>query len=695
MRTWTKTLVLGWLVLGTAGAVAQVSFQTRYISLGTGDTSTAIAADANGNIFVVSQVGTAPNTAIRVTKTDAAGHLVATLDFGSGQVAVAAATVDVQGNLLLAGTFSSGPRTASAYVGKLDNGLKSVVASTMLGHTFISKATAITSDAAGNIYVAGGTSADDFPVTPGVYHYVVSDGHVQFAFVTKLSPDLGQVLLSTTYGELNPNCIFVARQYLPACQASAAQTTVGGIALGLSGAIVIAGATNGWVDPTKYVSFPNSTYSVPYGYIAKFSPDLKSLIASVNFNPAGLSLIGSVAVDRDGSIVVGCRGYPGPFGPTSLQPDPGFMRGNFIVKFDSGLRTQLWGTYFGYGDSASLVDTGIYGITFDPSGRVWFTGRSVVSALPQTTSSSLTRPFIAEISQDGSTLLNLTVSQFGGMAMAAIHGGGIAALGPADAFVVTGPPSQPSMLMVANSANNLSTGTIAPMELLSLFGTGIGPSVPIGGQVENGAFSSTLGGYRVLFNGVAAPLLYAGPNQINVISPAAIAGQPTADIRVEGPGGATVFPTVWVAAARPQLFSTTLAYFPPIWQMTNLAVALNPDGKLNSQANPAPRGSVVSLWATGTGLLNAAQPDGSIVGQTAGLATGVPISVSNAGGPTPLGLVYASQAPNAVVGLTQINIQLPAIEGETMLPPIPGPRGFLVQLQQGGTFSNYVFVYTQ
>ena len=56
--------------------------------------------------------------------------------------------------------------------------------------------------------------------------------------------------------------------------------------------------------------------------------------------------------------------------------------------------------------------------------------------------------------------------------------------------------------------------------------------------VVDGAFGNRLAGYQVRFNGIAAPLLYAGPNQFNVVAPAAIVGLKSqlAEVGVRGFG---------------------------------------------------------------------------------------------------------------------------------------------------------------
>lgn len=102
------------------------------------------------------------------------------------------------------------------------------------------------------------------------------------------------------------------------------------------------------------------------------------------------------------------------------------------------------------------------------------------------------------------------------------------------------------------------------------------------------------------------------------------------------------------------------------------AAALNQDGSINSQTNPARVGSIVSIFATGLGSINPPQHDGAIVGLP------LPVNVQPAGiywyyfpKPNPIGgvqpnpypvgatVLYAGPAPFEVAGASQINFILP------------------------------------
>src|SRR5208282_2969561 len=107
------------------------------------------------------------------------------------------------------------------------------------------------------------------------------------------------------------------------------------------------------------------------------------------------------------------------------------------------------------------------------------------------------------------------------------------------------------------------------------------------------------GGVQVLFNNVAAHLLYAGPHQINAIVPSSVFGQDTATVQIVTPNGTLTGPSLSVVLSEPEVFQNT----PPM-PAGGAAIALNQDGSINSPDNPAAGGSIVTIWATGAGLLD-------------------------------------------------------------------------------------------
>jgi uncharacterized protein (TIGR03437 family) len=84
------------------------------------------------------------------------------------------------------------------------------------------------------------------------------------------------------------------------------------------------------------------------------------------------------------------------------------------------------------------------------------------------------------------------------------------------------------------------------------------------------------------------------------------------------------------------------------------AAAANSDGTLNSAANPAARGELIALYATGLGQTKPPGVDGKIVKGLA--ATVAPVAASIGGQSAKV--VFAGDAPG-FVGLSQINVMVP------------------------------------
>jgi len=148
---------------------------------------------------------------------------------------------------------------------------------------------------------------------------------------------------------------------------------------------------------------------------------------------------------------------------------------------------------------------------------------------------------------------------------------------------------------------------------------------------------------------VPAPLLYAGPNQINAVVPFEVASVASTTIQVvTASGGSESFP-MSVASAVPELISE-------VTDGVVSVIALNQDGSLNFYNNPALAGSVVVFYAFGAGALSPPLQDAAIAGDSLSYAAN-PVSILLNG--VPLKILYAGSAPGIVAGVMQINAQLP------------------------------------
>jgi uncharacterized protein (TIGR03437 family) len=75
---------------------------------------------------------------------------------------------------------------------------------------------------------------------------------------------------------------------------------------------------------------------------------------------------------------------------------------------------------------------------------------------------------------------------------------------------------------------------VSPGEIVSLFGSAIGPPTPASLTLTNPRLvANSLAGVQVFFDGVPAPLLYASAEQVNAVVPYAVAGQSVTVLQLE------------------------------------------------------------------------------------------------------------------------------------------------------------------
>ena len=216
-------------------------------------------------------------------------------------------------------------------------------------------------------------------------------------------------------------------------------------------------------------------------------------------------------------------------------------------------------------------------------------------------------------------------------------------------------PGVPGVNSVVNAASYAS-GAVAPGELVTIFGSNIGPASSASGDPTSATLSNTLptalGGMQVTFDGTAAPLLYASSGQINAVVPFEVVGQSSVQMTVTQASGPSYSATLPVVAANPSIFSANASGTGPG------AILNNADLSKNSPSNPAAIGSAVVLFATGTGVFKPAVADGVLVpsGNPPVIALNVTVTIGGQNAK----VLYQGAAPTLVAGVSQINVQVPA-----------------------------------
>ena len=206
----------------------------------------------------------------------------------------------------------------------------------------------------------------------------------------------------------------------------------------------------------------------------------------------------------------------------------------------------------------------------------------------------------------------------------------------------------PQVKSVVNAASFVS-GPVAPGEMVTVFGTNIGPRSFTGLELaSNGTVSNNLAATQALFDGIAAPMVYADQLQTSFLVPFEVAGKTNTQFTMVVNGVAADARTLEVAPATPGIFTAAGG--------KGQGAILNQDGSSNSASNPAAKGSVIVLYATGAGQTNPSGQDGVLAEGTAPKPV-LPVTVEIGG--TSATVQYAGGASGLVAGVMQVNAVVP------------------------------------
>ena len=325
-------------------------------------------------------------------------------------------------NFPLVNAYSSSNHDTSngwvVYVSKLNPTGSALIYSTFIGGVADSHVLSVAVDSTGSAYVAGYTSAGDFPVTSGAYQQVcggnatnINGVHARAngcgpsgdtnGFVAKLSPAGNSLVFSTFLG-------------------GSGYSAVNAIALDATGNAYLGGVTNASCGPGPYWptnhAYPDTWQCFPttsgayqttlngqtipgsqiWGFFSTLSSDGSTLMYSTEFlaprgtTPSNTALsngVNAVAVDVAGNgYIAGYAGYGLPTTPgayyvppantsTALPPSPAF-----VAKFNptaSGAASLVYSTFLGspaQTSSASNYTNTATGIAVDASGNAIVAG---------------------------------------------------------------------------------------------------------------------------------------------------------------------------------------------------------------------------------------------------------------------------------------------------------------------------------
>ena len=378
--------------------------------------------------------------------------------------------------------------------------------------------------------------------------------------------------------------------------------------------------------------------------------------------------------------------FPNLSGNGASSPPPS---SGFVTKVNSTGTALLWSTYFGGSYSDQIT-----GMIVTPGGEIYLSGHAVSSDLPALAgtpdacrpSANQVLPFVTRLAPDATTAGPTTLLQavpdclyftcanlfygsfpnYPALGPLALNTNGTLLFAGANGTLASLDFSAYSRLScVLDPSDYVQLTSVAPGQLLSLFGNDLAPAAPAIPPAGIAPSTTTLG---VFFNGIPAPILYSDAQQINVQVPYEIAGQSSVQMKLAGT--LTTLPlseiiTLGVVNRAPSIYLAPAAIAGPFPGYTlcgnamsfgPAAVALNADGTLNDCDHPAPGGTTVTLFLDGLGPVTPALATGTIAGPPpAALTPAVAATDSNIS-PLPSATLTL---PGAITGASQLQLQLP------------------------------------
>lgn len=254
----------------------------------------------------------------------------------------------------------------------------------------------------------------------------------------------------------------------------------------------------------------------------------------------------------------------------------------------------------------------------------------------------------------GTYLANITITTTGATGNASIS---------LPVALIISSSGAPVISAVVNSASYAS-GPIAPGELVTIGGSGLGPTTALGLALDSsGKVATTLGGVQVFFNSTPAPLIYVSPTQINAVVPYEVTGQLNVLVSVRYQARTSVTFPLTTTFSAPGLFTLNASGTGP-------GAIVNQDGTINRPSSPARKGAVVTLYLTGEGQTAPAGITGNVTTAISGPQPTprpiLPVSVFIGGQQAPLSFI--GEAPGIVAGVLQVNALIPTDAASGDLP---------------------------
>ena len=370
------------------------------------DQAIGISVDSAGSAYVVGSTqsanfplaafnGAPPSgTNVFVAKLDVSGSSLVYADYigGSSEDYPIAMVMDSSNHVFITGyTYSSDYPTVNPYqansAGALDGFVTevasdgaSLVYSSYLGGSNYDYPSGIALDPTGDIFIAGSTYSQDFPVA-NAFQSTVSpnqnDYFGQYGFLTELTPDGSSLVYSTFFGG--------SQNVVQSCNGQpcwpSPQSTISGVAVDGAGNAYVAGATNTYDFPVTegaYQTSNTTSYDQQVGFVGKFDSSGK-LAYSTYFEAVPENnyyfVMSAIAVDQAGSAYISGASYSSGvlplITPNLCDPEGSSCSIGFITKFDPTGASLAYSTYL-----AANIDAYPISLLVDASGDAYVLSQS-------------------------------------------------------------------------------------------------------------------------------------------------------------------------------------------------------------------------------------------------------------------------------------------------------------------------------
>lgn len=604
----------------------------------------------------------------------------------NGNSTIDTIAVDVAGSVYLAGNYVTVDNLPSAFPvtpGAFETSTQAIsgvflatlnsLGSKLVWATYfnnVSFVNAVYPDSDGNLYLAMGTEAlVDLPLVnplPGMAPSIES------GYLAKLNA-AGSALLFATW-----------------VNGPGARSAVARLTLDAAGDLYVSGgcfyelAVADPCVPTTPGAFVGTMQGSTAAFVMKLKPDgdlvYSTLLAGSGYGAVGIALDGAGNAVLAGEVHTAGPQQPfnfpvtqNAFQTTNPKLNRGGPEAGFVMKLDATGSNLLYSTYFG----GSSYDS-ITGFALDSGGNLIFGGFSNSPDLPVTPDAwqpchpapdfdyaGVVADFVAMLTADGRTLSygsfvgpgttlptgqeGTDLSLFGVDATGDLYLLGSQSGTPVIVrYHMTSRP-QGSAACVASATHGYSAA-VSPLGLVRIRGNALAGTRSLSPTLVTGdSLPFSYQGLEVVINGTPAPLLTMGTDQITVIAPAALPPSPSTPIQVMQDGMVTA-ELLWpVQSAAPGIITTDGSGF-------GSAAALNQDGSVNSQGNPAAPGSVVSIYLTGLGDTNPQLQAGTVATAPGSLEAGIQVALLT----YTAEVLYAGPAPGLPAGVYQVNFRVPA-----------------------------------